>query len=168
MACIIIITTYPGDSIDCQLELSLQYLYTCLPVKTKKQVHTFSRETLVEIFCKTKIWLISLLEADFNDEKQISSNQTLIFGLVEPTLKWISSRSLESDVSSFLVYCDWWPQVSKAIKRMMCELTPLQERDRRGCSWRDKQIIAHIEWLPTWMLYNIKLYFVNMYMCIYL
>lgn len=38
-----IITNYPGDSIDCQFELSLQYLYsgkinTCLSVKTKKEI----------------------------------------------------------------------------------------------------------------------------------
>lgn len=48
---------------------SIYILVYLLQKKKKKQVHTISRETLVEIFCKTKIWLLCLLEADFNQEK---------------------------------------------------------------------------------------------------
>lgn len=142
------------------------YILVCL-LKQKKFID-FQEKLLLRLFCKTKIWLICLLEADFNQEKQISSNQTRVFQLVDPTLKRISSRSLESDVSSSSVYCDWWAQVSKAISGWCASSLPCRKGTDKESSGRDKETITRVEWLLTWMLYNIKLYFVNMYMCIYL
>lgn len=120
VACIII--NYPGDSIDCQLELSLQYLYsgrnyTCL-LKQKQQ--------------KKRI-LIKTLEAREADMKQLDVCFFLQQG--DPILLLSTAWCL-----LLLVYCDWWPQVILSHKMwMMCELTPLQEMDRQGSSWRDKR-----------------------------
>lgn len=66
--------------------------------------------------------------------------------------------------SSFLA--DWSKKDPLKAIWIVCEGScPLQEIER--CR-KDKEIIVHIEWKPKRMLYNIKLYFVNMYICIYL
>lgn len=119
VACIII--NYPGDSIDCQLELSLQYLYsgrnyTCL-LKQKQQ----QKKNINQNFGSKR--------------SRYETIRRFFLQQGDPILLLSTAWCL-----LLLVYCDWWPQVILSHKMwMMCELTPLQEMDRQGSSWRDKR-----------------------------
>lgn len=135
--------TYPGDSITCQLGLSLQYLYsgkTCW----------FSWCRICSVFCRF-FW--------FESRKTHFKPSKICFPNIK---KYIY-------IYMNILFISGWLETIVQKPYKVCDVQKVHAPCRKLIDvGKDEEISVHIEWKPKRMLYNIKLYFVNMYICIYL
>lgn len=96
--------------------------------------------------------------SDLNQEKLISNRQRFVSQIFKKIYMYTN-----------ILFISGWLETIVQKPYKVCDVQKVHAPCRKLIDvGKDEEITVHIEWKPKRMLYNIKLYFVNMYICIYL